>query len=463
MKKFAQYLSQKSGNVALMVGLAAVPLVAVAGLAIDFAVVSYAKTNADAAADSAILSALSAAETAYLENNDQWESQGISTGQAVFAQNLKIEGFVSTRPAAISIKRNGGTFEAKLKYDFNYPTMLMHLVNADNVRLINEVSAAVGGKTFVSVHLVIDNSSSMGIAATPADQQKMLADAGMYKCAFACHFNESGRDAAGNVKNGKSSSVERARQIGAKIRIDIVKESVASFLQEVKAQFGSGKQVEVSLHTFGNTFETLQKPTTDLDKAIERSDEIELTNSFKLGGTNLRNSLEKLASDLPKGGDGSTAGKRMSYVVVLTDGVEDNTLLVEDALNPGRGLYQLEQLPTFEANPDRSWRFNGGNITLQAPPATACNPLKAEGHTVMVAQIAYLRPEISDDDKNRPYVKARFDEVEYNIMPRLADVFGKCASRPEYHFFAADSHEVGPAFDEILKVVRGSAALRLTQ
>jgi len=77
------------------------------------------------------------------------------------------------------------------------------------------------------ITFLIDNSASLGVGATPADQRIMQNGMG---CAFACHLPNSTFETPWTP--------ERAAQLGAKLRIESVREAVTEALTQLKDNKG---------------------------------------------------------------------------------------------------------------------------------------------------------------------------------------------------------------------------------
>jgi Flp pilus assembly protein TadG len=439
-----QFLTNTSGNMAVLYAIAAFPMMAAVGCGIDFGSVVYARASANAAADAAVLMAIRTAENAYISDKSNWKTVSEEVALKTFEQNLKAANIVTHDDPKIAVNRKNTTFEATVTYHLKYPTQIMHLFSQDLVEISNVVTAKSGGARFINVDLVIDISASMGIGASVPDQKLMVADAGMGNCAFACHFPTL-------------DTIGRATQIGAKVRLDVAKEAAQAFLGDVKAHFGSSNQVQVSVHVFSNDLKTVRTPTTNVDQAIAAIETIELDREFGKGGTLIENSLGQLVPKLPDHGDGSTPGKRTSFVVVLTDGIEDSTIVLSDPANPGKLLWG-----NYETAPRYTYRVgsfgSAGSFSLQPPLASACDGLKVGGRNVMMARVKYVRPE-----NERAGDKGLLDYVLGTAQPSLNSIFQSCASQPEYSYLAADSAEIKPVFDEIFKVISRSEPTRLTQ
>jgi Flp pilus assembly protein TadG len=438
-----RYLKNTRGTTAMLFAIGALPLMAAIGCGIDYGSVVYARASADAAADAAVLFAIRTAEVTFAIDKSAWKSESEEVGRKTFIQNLSAANLVTSETPVVNVKRQNGRFEAEITYKITYPTAIMHLFSRDAVKIRNTAIAESGSTSFVSVHVVIDNSASMGIGASVAEQTKMIApSAGMGGCAFACHMPFA-------------DTVLQARAIGAKLRIDIAKEGARDFLENIKELYGTDRQVEVTLHTFANDLKTLQSATTDIDEAIAATSGIELTKTFRQGGTLIENSLKQLSATLGTSGDGSTQSKRQSFVVVLTDGIENSLVVSENPKWPGVPEWNMYESPPRFINWETP-EFHHGT-SLQGLNPESCEAVKSKGHTLMIANVKYVRP-----IRERPTIDtAKLNYIEASTERRKEDM-KKCASRPEYAYFAADSSDIKPAFDNILKAISSAKPIRLT-
>jgi hypothetical protein len=81
-----------------------------------------------------------------------------------------------------------------------------------------------------------------------------------------------------------------------------------------------------------------------------------------------------------------------------------------------------------------------------------------------VTQVAYVFPPESPklevrafDEKRREYI---MDTMMQGPVKKNLET---CASQPEYLFYASESDQIAPAFDQVLQTIRKSLPLRLTQ
>ncbi len=456
MQRFRRISKNQDGNVAIMFATAIIPLLLASGMAIDFGNMTFGKASADAAGDAAVLFAVKTAEDYFDADVSDWKNRSQDEAKVLFGKNLKAAGISGAVNVDVDVKRQNGSFSATLTYDVEYPTMFMQMVSQDMVMLRNSISAEVGSSTFISVRFVVDNSNSMGIGANAAVQNIMKDDADMGHCAFACHYPGGSTEA---------ETVSVAKSKGYKLRIDMARDAIRTFLVDLEAGGFKSNQVEVALHTYSSDLQTVLAPTTDIENAVDAVDNIQLETTFGEGGSNLEHSLKTLTASLSTGGDGTTPSSRKSYVIILGDGVETNEKINESTTLPGKIDWNLprEGLPRFVARPGENFQDPDSTFTLQAPKATSCDGAKNKNHSVMVAQIAYVTPP-DNPIHDRPWDPPRIDYINNVLLDGVLQTnLQACATQPDHYIFASESAEIAPAFETFKNEIKKALPLRLTQ
>jgi Flp pilus assembly protein TadG len=180
--RVARALTSMRGNkgaVAMMFGIAAIPLLLLVGLAVDFAFVSQARAQLDLAADTAALTAAKTAGQAFVANIPGAPtpiSQGEAAGLAWFnAQvgtipNATVTGAVSgcTSDPCVVVAQSGNAFTATVSYTVQVQSMFQALFGIPFQSVSDSSAAEIVANAYVDVTFLLDNSSSMLIASTTA-------------------------------------------------------------------------------------------------------------------------------------------------------------------------------------------------------------------------------------------------------------------------------------------------------
>lgn len=182
----------RKGNVAMMFGIAAIPLMLLVGIAIDFGFISQTRAQLDLAADSAALTAAQTASTtftsAYASNPTGADALAEAAGEAagtswfctqvgaITTANFPSQDMTShtncpannTSALNIAVTPNGNAFSATVSYAASVPSMFQALFGMGSTPLSDTVSATITVNGYVDVTFLLDNSSSMLIASTSA-------------------------------------------------------------------------------------------------------------------------------------------------------------------------------------------------------------------------------------------------------------------------------------------------------
>jgi Flp pilus assembly protein TadG len=165
----------RRGVIALMFGLVLIPLLLLVGLAVDFAFIAQAHAQLDQAADTAALTAAKTAGTAFTNgvSTSSANTQGQTAGAAWFtAQVGTVPDLASVtaptvNPAVtVSVTNSGNAFTATVSYTAEVSTIFEKLFGVSVVTISNTAAAEIVANAYVDVTFLLDNSSSMLIAAT---------------------------------------------------------------------------------------------------------------------------------------------------------------------------------------------------------------------------------------------------------------------------------------------------------
>jgi hypothetical protein len=182
--------------------------------------------------------------------------------------------------------------------------------------------AASAIPTYIDFHLLLDNTPSMGVAATPADIAKMVANT-PDKCAFACHdLSATPHDYYG-----------LAKKLGVTMRIDVVRSATEKLMDTANATQTVDGQFRAAIYTFGSSctdlgLEIVRTLTSNLSNAKAKAQHIDLMTIPYQGYysdqcTNSDMTLAAVDKDIAAPGDGSTSASPQKFLFLVSDGVAD--------------------------------------------------------------------------------------------------------------------------------------------
>ena len=484
------FLTDNEGNFAVMTAVMAPVLLAFIALAVDTTNFFKQKRDLSDAADVALIfGAKKYEEMRKFGNTKSQAARGamIIANQAFNDQN-KDEYARVTRD--ISYTETNGVITGNIEYKYDSPFFFQGFISKNERQSITDKSQIVlgGGEEedeYLDLTLVIDNSASMGVGASAADQRTMHAATG---CTFACHVPRS----TYQLENLPSE----ARKAGAELRLDALKDAAMDGLKELRKENPGSKNIRVSVYTFSNYFQTVTKPTTKLNRAINDIRKIDFADETNtpenvFGGTNLdftMKQLNKTLEDRKKVDRRRNEVERNSYILLFTDGIENDTyqkhngeeLYSNALLGPSgdsiRDLYLRlglqDRVPHFfETIPgskrytlvygDPNWVEQADKIdSTQVFDPDICNPIKANGHTIVAIQTFY---DVTPELKSHSFSIAPGSFIETR-QPEIESKFKTCASGEENYYLTRDADDLTEKLTQALfSTLGGEEEFRLTQ
>lgn len=230
------FVRQKSGNVAITFALATIPLVLSVGAAIDYTAASKARVDLNAYADAAALQAVSKGSMSLSTSTAQENAIAFFKAQAATMKT----GSLGTVSATVSDNTSGRA--AVVNYTATVPTTFMGVAGMTTIDVAGTATANSAVPTYIDFYLLLDNTPSMGVGATPADVAKMVANTSD-KCAFACHQ----LDVSPNDYYGL------AKKLGVTTRIDVVRSATQQLMDTAAATQTVSNQYRMAIYTFGES------------------------------------------------------------------------------------------------------------------------------------------------------------------------------------------------------------------
>jgi len=223
----------------------------------------------------------------------------------------------------------------------------------------------------------------------------------------------------------------------------------------MKTRAASADQVRISIDLYSNSIIPLLAPTTDLTAAATAAGNIDFASGLGQGGTLTDNALTQLSAKIGSSGSGYTPNSRKSYVVLITDGIQ-NSLITTTPVSGGAFT------GTHDPNYD-SYTFNSPSYTwdsmetLTTIDHTLCDPIKSAGHTLLTGRVDYLIPTPDNGGTDD-----RFFAIE-NLKSFSATEFKACASDPSLDFIAKTPADITLMYKNILDNILLTSNIALTR
>lgn len=429
-RALGEFSKADGGNVLVLFALAAVPLIGLSGLGIEYTRALYFRTHLDRAMDAATITAIATARD-YISTNPKDESdptnsakqlaegRGLATFRANAGYLLKQ---LSVTPKLI-VSRTNGTISANGSYETSYASPFAGLLgNTAGIQISSKSLSSLTLGNFADFYLLLDTSGSMGFPTSSAAQIQFAKlnpddkDKSGNNCAFACHFpGYKGFDIS------KSYNIE--------LRIKTVSNSVQKLISKANSSQTFDNQYRVGLYPFVSYLEAAAEITKDFSSlsSVNLEDYMDVGNAKVprgSGGTHYENVLPAINKKVLYVGDGSSAQKPQSFVFLITDGMAN-------------GQYYNNG-------------FDGSKPKLL--DSNLCQPLKDRGITISVLYIPYVL-------LAKPFNTNVGDEnnTVNNLIPSVPDRLKSCASSG-YFRTASSATEIQEAmnamFDQATRKAR---------
>jgi len=318
-----------SGNFGIISALLMVPLIGAAGLAIDVTSAMTAKATLQAAADAAAVGAIAekspGAIKAMLMTTNGNVDVAIQDAEKIFRAQVSATGF-QLESSSAQVVRQDNELKAVFTYSATVPTTLMRILGKQSITVSGQASAIFQTQTFRDFYLLLDNTPSMGVGATPADINKMVAKTSD-KCAFACHIVDNG-------KEDPNSYYNLAKKLGVTIRINVVAQATAALMDTAISVRESPNQFRMAVYTFGKKAEDtklleVSSLTDDLAAAKSKASLIDLMSIPYQGYNNDQQtdfdlSFKNIGEKMGKAGTGLSAASPEKILFFVSDGVGDS-------------------------------------------------------------------------------------------------------------------------------------------
>ena len=357
-RKIQHFGRQQGGSIPLMLGLAIIPVMGFMGAAVDYSTSNKAKAKLSAAADAAALAAVDHQAISGNATAAQTTAQNVFNAQATNLANVT----VNSVSVAVNDSSSGRT--AVVSYTATKPNLFMGFVGIPTTTINGSATASAGLSTYVDFYMLLDNTPSMGVGATPGDIATMVNNT-PDQCAFACH----------DLKNS-NNYYNLAKKLGVTMRFDVVREATQKLMDTAVSTETLPNQYRVAVYTFGASAATagltnMVALTSDLASAKSQIASMDVMtvsgqNQFNDQDTNYDGIFPAIDSAIPAPGPGTKAAPQ-KVLFFVSDGVAD------------------------EYNPNSCSQKTVSGGRCQEPINTAlCTTLKNRGVLIAVLYTTYL-------------------------------------------------------------------------
>ena len=316
LSRLAGFARDTRGNLAVTFAITAVPVVVGVGVAVDYSRANMVKATLDSYADAAALSVVNTKAMALTASQAQDSAVSFFKTQATTLKGASI----GTVTAKVTDSTSGRA--ALLQYAASVQTTIANVAGFDKLDIAGRATANSALPVYMDFYMLLDNTPSMGVAATPSDISRMVSNT-PDKCAFACHQ----MDASPNDYYGL------AKSLGVTMRIDVVRSATQQLMDTANASQIVQNQFRAAVYTFGASAEkmglTKVSPLSpNLTTVKSKAEDVDLMtipyqNYQSDTQTNYDKIFTSLDSEIPAPGDGTTSSSPQKFVFFVSDGVQD--------------------------------------------------------------------------------------------------------------------------------------------
>lgn len=320
------FVRDRRGNIAVIFALCCVPLITVIGCAVDYARATQVRSKLQAAADAASVGSVAKASPAFIAagtmTSDGSIAVGVTDAQNIF--NANVANLTGYTPGSLAptVVKSGSTVTSTIAFGATVNTMFLGVIGKSSLALSGTSTATASMPLYIDFYLLLDNSPSMGVGATPTDVQTMVNNTSD-KCAFACH----------DLKD-KNNYCDLAKKLGVTTRIDVLRSATQSLMDTASATATYSNQFRMALYDFGGSASTLGlrnlfSLSASLSSAKSAAGNIDL---MSVNGQNENGDqdtaftavLPAMNSEISSPGPG-TSSSPLKYLFFVSDGVADES------------------------------------------------------------------------------------------------------------------------------------------
>lgn len=369
-----RFIHDRRGNIAVIFALCCVPLITVVGCAVDYSRATQIRSKLQGAADAASVGSVAKSSPAFAAagtmTSDGPISVGVTDAQNIFdANRANLTGY-TLKNITPTVVKSGSTVKSTLSFSAELNTMFLGVIGKTALTVSGTSTATASMPLYIDFYLLLDNSPSMGVGATPGDVQTMVNNTSD-KCAFACH----------DLKD-KNNYYDLARKLGVTTRIDVLRSATQSLMDTASATETYSNQFRMAIYDFGGSASTiglrnLFSLSASLSSAKSAAGKIDL---MSVNGQNENGDQDTaftaifpaIDKEISSPGPG-TSSSPLKYLFFVSDGVADesNTACLkplsgstrcQSPLNPllckamrDRGVKVAVLYTTYLALPTNSW------------------------------------------------------------------------------------------------------------
>ena len=422
-----RFRRDKSANLAVIFGIAAVPVMTFVGTAVDYSRATASRSKLQAATDAASVGSVAKTSPAFVAagtmTSDGSIPAGVTDATNIFNANMNgVNGYTLNSMSA-TVTKSGGTVTSTVQFSATVPTMFLGVIGRNTITVTGKSTATTTMPLYIDFYLLLDNSPSMGVGATPADVSTMVNNTAD-KCAFACHD-----------LNDNNNYYKLAKTLGVTTRMDVLRTATQSLMDTAAATQTYSNQFRMAIYDFGSAassagLRALFSLSASLSSAKSAAGNIDLMtvngqNDNSDQDTQFTNIMPAINGVISAPGAGTTTAP-LKYLFFVSDGVAD------------------------EYNPSTCIKATTSSGRCQSPlNAALCTTIKNRGIKIAVLYTTYLA--LPTNSWYNTWISP-FNAGPYGPSPnsQIAQNMQSCAS-PGLYFEVSPTQGIADAMNALFK------------
>jgi Flp pilus assembly protein TadG len=321
-----RFRGDQRGNVAVIFTLALLPILSAIGCVVDYSRATQLRSKLLAAADAASVGSISKTSPAFIAAGSMTVDgpipAGVTDATNIFNGNMSgVSGYTLNSMTPVVTKANSAV-TSTITFSADIPTMFLGVMGKSTMTVTGTSTSTANMPLFIDFYLLLDNSPSMGVGATPADVATMVANT-PDSCAFACHD-----------LNDSNNYYKLAKTLGVTTRIDVLRTATQQLMDTAAATQTYSSQFRMAIYDFGGSSDTqglralfaLSSSLTSAKTAAGNIDLMTVNGQNDNGDqdTGFTAIMPAISSAISAPGAG-TSGAPQKYVFFVSDGVADES------------------------------------------------------------------------------------------------------------------------------------------
>jgi Flp pilus assembly protein TadG len=341
IREFTRFRRDGAGNVAVLFAVAAIPVISAVGCAVDYTRANQIRSKLIAAADAASVGSVARQSPAFLAagtmTSDGPIQAGVADATSIFNGYVNSLAGYTLNSVTPVVTKTGNVITSTVQFSADVPMMFLGVIGKPKMTVSSSSTSTANMPQYIDFYLLLDNSPSMGVGATPSDVSTMVNNTSD-KCAFACHDY-----------NDPNNYYNLAKSLGVTTRIDVLRTATQNLMDTASSTQTYSNQYRMAIYDFGASSATiglraLFQLSSNLTSAKSAAGNIDLMGVYGNNDSYTADKDTQFTTVLPQINNtvsapgAGTSSAPLKYLFFVSDGVADeyNTGCTKPLVSGGR-------------------------------------------------------------------------------------------------------------------------------